>query len=232
MKYCNKDFELALKEYNVKNKICKLVDNKIVELLDDELNCNDDSNLTTLSEDSLQRTLKIIEKSSFAILTAYQDKFSKKENILRNRKLRAFLNKNKMGVHQLVGHYPEVQDDGSTVNVTERSYLIEKPNHLTNKEFSDIVISCLTIDNVTQNCALIKFDNYPNNYYLIDSNSMLKLIGTNISFNNIGQIYSQHVKKMNTSFKFESEERPNSMFCAMLYKKHGYVWSGHNGYEF
>ena len=69
MKYCNEDFELALKEYNVKNKICKLVDDKIVELLDDELNYNDDSNLTILSEDSLQRTLKVIEKSSFAILT-------------------------------------------------------------------------------------------------------------------------------------------------------------------
>ena len=60
-----------------------------------------------ISEDSLSRTLSIIQDKDFAILTAYRANFTKSENILRNRKLRAILNELHMGVHQLVGHWQE-----------------------------------------------------------------------------------------------------------------------------
>ena len=190
------------------------------------------SNTLLISEDSLQRTLTVIQNSSFAILTAYQNIFTKKQNILRNRKLRAFLNQNRMGVHQLVGHYPEVQPDGLTVDVVERSYLVEKPDDISDRDFSDIVVGCLTIDGVTQNCALIKFESKPNAFYLIDGNSNITLIGTKLTLGKLGKLYSQHVKKLNVPFKFEGEEIPSSCFGRLGYSKNGYAWSGHNGFGY
>lgn len=114
-----------------------------------------------LCEDSLTRTLKAIENSSFAIFTAYRKKFTRKENILRNRKLRAILNGYRLGVHQLVGHYSEMQDNGKAEQVTERSYLVEKPEHMSDLDFCDTVVKCLTIDGETQDCALCRFKSKP-----------------------------------------------------------------------
>ena len=68
-------------------------------------------NDAVISESSLSRTRSIIQNSSFAILTAYRNmdksgvKLSKRQNILKNKKLRVILNDMHMEVHQLVGHY-------------------------------------------------------------------------------------------------------------------------------
>ena len=206
--------------------------NKLSESKDNYLTWKECTNTLLISEDSLQRTLTVIQNSSFAILTAYQNRFSKRDNILRNRKLRAFLNQNRMGVHQLVGHYEEVQPDGLTVDVIERSYLVEKPDDMSDKDFADIIVGCLTIDGITQNCALIRFESRPNKYYLIDSNSQITLIGTKLTIGKIGKIYSQHVKKLNVPFKFEGEEIPGSNLGRLGYSKNGYAWGGHNGFGY
>lgn len=192
------------------------------------LNC---SNTLLIQEDSLQRTLKIIQNESFAIFTAYRKDFSKEDNIIRNRKLRAFLNQNRMGVHQLVGHWTERQQDGSTINVIERSYLVEKPDDMTDKDFHDIVLGCLTIDGITQDGAIIRFkDSDINNiYYLNAANDTLTVIGSKINFSantiKLSNAYSQHVKKMNMPFVFDGEEVPQTILGEQMYSKFGYYHS-------
>lgn len=52
-----------------------------------------------ISEDSLVRTLEFAKAKDFAILTAYRAEFSKRQNIVRNRKLRTILNSRRLGVH-------------------------------------------------------------------------------------------------------------------------------------
>lgn len=46
-------------------------------------------NTVLISEDSLNRTLQQMQDKTFAILTAYRAKYSKRDNIVRNRSLRA-----------------------------------------------------------------------------------------------------------------------------------------------
>lgn len=191
------------------------------------LNC---SNNLLIQEDSLQRTLKIIQDESFAIFTAYRKEFSKEQNILRNRKLRAFLNQNRMGVHQLVGHWDEKQKDGLIANVVERSYLVEKPDDMTDKDFCDIVIGCLTIDGSTQDGAIVKFKSKGNDIYYLDAvNSSLTKIGSKLNFNKdaikLASAYSQHVKKMNMPFVFDGEEVPQTINGMKMYRENGYKFS-------
>ena len=192
------------------------------------LNC---SNTLLIQEDSLQRTLKIIQNESFAIFTAYRKEFSKEDNIIRNRKLRAFLNQNRMGVHQLVGHWDERQQDGSIISVVERSYLVEKPDDMTDKDFHDIVLGCLTIDGITQDGAIIRFkdSNINNIYYLNAANDTLSVIGSKINFSTnaikLSNAYSQHVKKMNMPFVFDGEEVPQTILGEQMYSKFGYCHS-------
>lgn len=180
-----------------------------------------------ICEDSLTRTLKAIENSSFAIFTAYRKKFTRKENILRNRKLRAILNGYKLGVHQLVGHYSEMQDDGNTEQVTERSYLVEKPDRMSDSDFCDIVVKCLTIDGEIQDCALCKFKSKPDKgFALVYPDYMIKTIGHKLKIGEIGKLYSQHVKKLDMPFKFEGEFAPEGSIASCVgYKSRGYTWS-------
>ena len=65
-------------------------------------NCKNNNHI---SEDSLTRTLSVINNKTFAIISAYRQDFKKEENIIRNRKLRGILNSKQMGVHILVGHW-------------------------------------------------------------------------------------------------------------------------------
>lgn len=55
---------------------------------------------------------------------------------------------------------------------------------------------------------------------------MIKTIGHKLKIGEIGELYSQHVKKLNTPFKFEGELAPEgSIACYVGYKSRGYVWS-------
>lgn len=164
------------------------------------INCENNS---LISEDLFVRTFNIIKSKTFAIFTAYRQEFSKKENIMRNRKLRAFLNQYGMGVH-----WQEKQDDGSIRNAVEESYLVEKPQYDVNDEdFYYIVYGCLTIDGKTQDGAIIHFEDDEDSYYFMDANASghLPKIGTKMSLNKIANAYSVHVKKKDIPFMFEGE---------------------------
>lgn len=124
----------------------------------------DSVNTCLISEDSLTRTLKLMDEKSFAILTAYWKGFTKKENIGRNRKLRAELDKNKLGVHSLIGHWQEAPDGkdwqsiskSELVDTVERSYCVIKPDGMADKDFFDIIAPLATIDGKTQDAIVFK----------------------------------------------------------------------------
>lgn len=181
-----------------------------------------------ISEDSLSRTLSIIQDKDFAILTAYRANFTKSENILRNRKLRAILNELHMGVHQLVGHWQEAPAGkdyteclpNELTDVIERSYLVAKPESMSSEEFENIICNLLTIDGETQDAALIKNEN---GIFLIYNNGQKEQIGSDVSLGKINQAYSQHVKN-NMPFVFEGIEIPVSNLSKQMYKLHNILY--------
>lgn len=194
---------------------------KCFKYVDCENNC-------IISEDSLSRTLTAIKNKDFAILTAYRGNFSKAENIKRNRQLRAILNSNKMGVHQLVGHWQEAPagkeydacSQSELTDVVERSYLVTKPDNMSFEEFKEIILSLLTIDGETQDAAIIKNDE---GIFLLFNNGSLDKIGDDVTLGKINQAYSQHVKN-NMPFVFEGIETPATNFAKQLYTKYNILF--------
>ncbi|MFW6007947.1 MAG: hypothetical protein ACOCP8_01670 [archaeon] len=168
-------------------------------------------NNNMLTEAGLARVIQKVkqEDNDFAIITAYRDKYSKKENIQRNRKLRSEFNSRKMGVYQLVGHWQECEledvdyDDcpkDKLVDVVERSYLVIKPKEMQQNDFKELIRKLTSTFN--QDASLISLDG---NIYLIEPTDKMSKIGDNVTLGKINQAYSQHVKKMNVPFVFEAE---------------------------
>lgn len=205
----------------------------------------DCENNNIISEDSLSRTLSQIQNKVFAILTAYRQRdkdgkaISKEQNIFRNRKLRAILNKHKLGPHQLVGHWHEAPagvdykdaNEKDLIDSIERSYLVVKPDQMSLKDFIVIINDCLTIDDETQDSAIINCegtnDTTNKGYYLLIPNKYFNdiefmKIGEKLTLNKISQAYSQHVKKVNIPFVFEGIEIPNGNSGAICFKEFGY----------
>ncbi|MCM1220592.1 MAG: hypothetical protein NC548_39505 [Lachnospiraceae bacterium] len=186
-------------------------------------------NNNIIVEGSFNRLLDRMKTKDFAILSAYRNDFSKKDNILRNRKLRGILNDNKMGVHQLVGHWLEAPagkdykdyDRSELTDVIERSYFIAKPDNMSFDEFKEIILQCMTIDGISQDCCVIH--NNGHDYNLLYPNGDMDKIGDNLTFNKIAQSYSEHVinkKSKNATFVFEGVESPSSISGHMVFNKH------------
>ena len=168
-------------------------------------------NRAVISEASLSRALSTINNKnlSFAIISAYRKEFSRingvythKLNILRNRKLRSFLNQNRLGVQNLVGHWQECQivKDGTPVaynecpkdqlvDVIERSYFVAKPSLMDQTEFENILVTGMTVDGVTQDGVLIREPN--GEYVIMDSQKNKFKIGDKMTLGKIAQAYSQ-----------------------------------------
>ena len=190
------------------------------------INC---SNQSIISEGSFNRLLDRMKNNDFAIITAYCSTFTKQENILRNRKLRGILDKNKMGVHQLVGHWQEAPSgidykDAKKSELTdsvERSYMVAKPNNMSDEEFKKIIIDCMTIDNETQDAVIYKHDDV---YYVIYNNGEEERIGDKIAVNKISQAYSQYVKRLDTPCIFEGYEEPVTNFGKKMYIEHNILY--------
>ncbi len=107
----------------------------------------DSANNNIILEGSFNRLLQQMDSTDFAIISAYRKEKTKKENILRNRKLRGILNDKKMGVHQLVGHWQEAPEGGNhkdakksvLTDIVERSYFIARPADMSYSEFRHIM---------------------------------------------------------------------------------------------
>ena len=176
----------------------------------------DCKNNNLILEGSFNRLMSLMADKDFAIISAYRHEFSKKENILRNRKLRAILNSKNMGVHQLVGHWLEAPNGvdyhdanpEELTDVIERSYFIARPNNVPYEEFKKTIANCLTIDGKTQDCGIIHV--HGGWYYCLYPDGSVDKIGEKLSINKIAQAYSQYVKRLDIPFTFEGVERPSS----------------------
>ena len=178
---------------------------------------------------SLDRLFDILNNQVCAIITAYRDtdskgnRLTKKENIKRNRELRTRFSNNKMGVYQLVGHwleapegydYDQVKKEHKLTDVVERSYVVPKPDDMTIDEFVDFILSSMTIDELTQDACFIHTDKF----YLMYKDGSLEELGTDVSLNQLGEAYSQWVRKCSLPFVFDSVDSPSSNFGRLYFK--------------
>lgn len=191
-------------------------------------------NNNMLTEAGLSRVLQKIKENDFAIITAYRDEYSKKENIQRNRELRSIFNDKRMGVYQLVGHWQECSLDNvdyedcpkdKLVDVIGRSYLVARPQSMDIEEFKSLIQSLTKKYN--QDASVISIDD---TIYIIEPTGKLTKIGDNVTLNKINQAYSQFVKKMNVPFVFEAEV-PSSNSGRRLFKENGILYPKVNGEE-
>tara|TARA_Y100001938_G_C8066944_1_gene420796 strand:+ start:645 stop:1319 length:675 start_codon:yes stop_codon:yes gene_type:complete len=185
----------------------------------------DSQNKNLISEAGLSRLLRKFEGGEdFAILTAYRGNLTKKKNIQRNRQLRGELNKRKMGVYQLVGHWQECEltdvdydkcPKDKLKDVIERSYMTVKPKDMSSEDFEKLIVEL--IKRFDQDGAVLK----QGNYKIIEKNGNKFDIGSKLSLGKISQGYSQHVKKMNVPFTFEGVEVPGTIIGRRVMTKHG-----------
>jgi hypothetical protein len=225
------------------NKVNKIYDDLILSTIkpfedysdkiiktENQIKYADGHNNCIISEDSLSRTLSIMKDKDFAILTAYRSNFSKVENIVRNRKLRAILNNHKMGVHQLVGHwqeapagmdYEQAKKDGLLTDSVERFYLVAKPDSMTTSDFINLAIELMTIDGETQDGVVFHCADVTGKegYYILNNDGSFFKIGDKLTLGKISQAYSRHVKKSNIPFVFEGLEVPVSNSGKLAFKK-------------
>lgn len=188
------------------------------------------SNNNLIIEGTFKRLVNIMQNNDFAILSAHKNSFTKKQNIQRNRQLRAALDSKKMGVYQLVGHWLEAPDGVSYANakqneltdVIERSYFVARPDTMDYEEFKNLIIRLLTIDGVTQDCCIIHQNG--RGYYCLYPFGDTDKIGDTITSNKIAQAYSQYVKKMNDPFVFEGVESPSSIGGYRMFSKNNILY--------
>lgn len=169
--------------------------------------------LVVVCEGALSR---LLSKSGhpFAIMTAYRGNLSKEQNIARNRDLRSSLNANRMGVHQLIGHYQEQinqsipfeqSDRRNLRDVVERSYFVSKPGDMPFDDFRSIILKLAS--DFDQDSVVLGDGQQVK---LVFVNGEVIDLGNRVSVNKIGQAYSQHIRKMNVPFVFEGIESPVS----------------------
>ena len=187
----------------------------------------DSMNNNIIVEGSFTRLLNQMDSKDFAIISAYRNEKTKKENILRNRKLRGILNDKKMGVHQLVGHWQEAPEGvdykdakkSELTDVVERSYFIARPADMSYSEFKHTIIDLLTIDGLTQDCGIIHKNG--GDYNVIYPSGTVEKIGSNVTVDKVAQAYSQYVKKTDRPFVFEGVEFPSSVSGMRMFEEHG-----------
>lgn len=183
-------------------------------------------NNCVILEGSFSKLLKKMDDNDFAIISAYRNKFSKRENIERNRRLRSILNSHKMGVFQLVGHwleapegkeYDKVEKNELTDSV-ERSYFITRPEEMSYDDFEKLIAELLTIDGATQDCGIIHRNG--SEYFLLYPDGRTRKIGDKLTKNKIARAYSEYVvnKKTRATFVFEGVEIPDSISGFRVYE--------------
>ena len=181
-------------------------------------------NNNIICESSLNRLLDHSRNREFAIITAYRNVFDKKQNIKRNRILRGILNQNKMGVHQLIGHWRECQLKGvdydkcpedQLVDSIERAYFVAKPDDMDSDEFKKLMLQLMTIEGHTQD-SIVYHDGEL--VYILSSDGQVYDKFSELTLNKIAQAYSRHIKKQNIPFVFEGMEIPGSNSGKMIMK--------------
>jgi len=181
---------------------------------------------------------RLVEKTKepFAIISAYrryQDDGktlrTKAENIVRNRELRTHLNRFKMGVHQLVGHWRECIDssiedyrdcpENMKKDVIERSYFVPMPP---TEDVAEFKIKMLELAEKFNQDAIIFFDGSRVKVLGADGTEYDDL-GNEIALNSISRGYSRHVLKQNVPFTFRGIPQPQGNTARMAETNSGLI---------
>ena len=168
-------------------------------------------NFNLLSEAGLSRIITQIkiDKKDFSTISAFRGNLTRKENEARNKQLRASLRPYKIGTYSLIGHWQECSDPNveykacpkdKLIDVIERSYLIVRPDNITQDSFKKIITELCA--KYQQDGAILSIDG---KIYLIEKTGALTKIGDKVTLNKISQAYSQYIKKKNVPFVFEAE---------------------------
>jgi hypothetical protein len=187
-----------------------------------------------LCEASLSRLWEKSKNSDFAIITAYRSKNDIKTNVQLNLELRNELNKLKLGVYPLIGHWRECQDSSipydecppeQLTDVIERSYFVPRNiNVIGAEEFKDLLFDLAK--KYKQDGLILKVKD-SDLFGVYDSKTQQPIVkfDKGITFNKVSQAYSQYVKKLKTPFVFEGIEYPDgSSLVKKAFRDKGFLW--------
>lgn len=188
----------------------------------------------SIDEASLSRLLNRTQDRSWAILTAFRDSVSYKQNVKNNQKIIRKLNSLKLGPYLLQGHWQEAPDDmdyetaverGETTDVVEDSILVvnDENSGLSEEEFFDLV-SQLGFDEKWKQDAII-IGTEEGSIYLLFSDGNTEKIGSRITVDKISQAYSNMKdKQQDIPFVFEGALSPDSNSSRRVLNKLGINW--------
>ncbi len=183
-----------------------------------------------LDEAGLSRVISHAQKRGFAILTAFRDKYSLKDNRSRNRRLLGQLKSQKMGPIQLNGHWKEAppgldydtaKRKGLLVDVSEESFFVPQASGMKFDQFEK-VISSLGLSGFDQDAILI--GNPEDGAWLKFKGGGKENLGR-LSVGKTADAYSKMRKKnRRIPFIFEGTSRPSNFLSAMAFQKTGLNW--------
>lgn len=182
----------------------------------------------TLDEASLSRLWRHTE-DPFAIITAFRDKYSLKQNRDRNRQLLSTLNSMGMGPILLTGHWAEAppgmdyqtaKQQGATTDVEEDAFFVPKPHDMDPEEFR----LQMTLAMKMYDQDAIVFSDDEATYLLFNDSSRSKFDNKRPTFNKVNQAYSNLRKKPSVPFVFEGTRQPGNIMGRMAFDKIGLAW--------
>jgi hypothetical protein len=180
-----------------------------------------------LNEAGLSRIKQHSDKP-FAVITAFRNNYSLKENRKRNKQLESTLKANKAGGIKLIGHWQEGPDGmdwreakklGRVEDIVEESYFVPKPKDMEFEQFFTIMAKLTK--KFDQDVTIISDgDDIMFLYQNGDTEKKYK----STQFMKIDQAYSQLRNRPGVPFIFEGTMAPSSNMHRMALKERGVIW--------
>ncbi len=164
-------------------------------------------------ESSLSRVLHHHSQTGFAILTAWRDEYSNRENRIRNADLLADIRAAGAGAIRLLGSFKENR---------EESFLVPKPEGV---DFDDFSREMYNLGRkYDQDSVLV---HKPGAGTFLYTHGGAVQVGTeNVTIGDLEDTYSALRNKPNVKFRFEGAMWPKSMVVAMYLDSAGLIGSG------